>query len=50
MHAICNVSIAVAKIDDEVYVFNIIKIYSYLSFVFFIVPKKVELMKVSKVT
>ena len=39
----------VAKIDDEVYVLSIIKIYSYFSFIFSVVPKKVELLKISKV-
>ena len=39
----------VAKIDDEVYVLSIIRIYSYFSFVFFVMPKKVELLKISTV-
>ena len=39
----------VAKTDDEIYVLRIIKIYSYFSFVFSAVPKKVELLKISKV-
>ena len=39
----------VAKIDDEVYVLSIIKIYCYFSFAFSVVPKKVELLKISKV-
>ena len=38
----------VAKTDDEVYVSNTIKMYSYFSFVFSIVPKKVQLLKISK--
>ena len=33
----------VPKIDDEVYVLSIIKIYSYFSFVFSVVSKKTEL-------
>ena len=40
----------VTKTDDEVYVLSIININSYFSFVFSIVPKKVELFKISKVT
>ena len=40
----------IATIDDEVYVLNILKIYSYFSFVFSIVSKKVELLKIPKVT
>ena len=32
----------VAKIDDEVYVLNVIRIYSYFSFVSSVAPKKVE--------
>ena len=39
----------VPKTDDEVYVLSTIKIYSYCSFVFSIVPKKVELLKIPKV-
>ena len=39
----------VAKTDDEVYVSSIIKVYSYYSFVFSILPKKVQLLKISKV-
>ena len=35
--------------DDEVYVLCIIKICSYFSFVFSVVPKKVELLKILKV-
>ena len=39
----------VAKTDDEVYVSSTIKIYSYFSFVFCTLPKKVQLLKISKV-
>ena len=39
----------VAKTDDEVYVSSTIKIYSYFSFVFCTVPKKVQLLKIPKV-
>ena len=39
----------VAKTDDEVYVSSTIKMYSYFSFVFSTVPKKVQLLKISKV-
>ena len=39
----------VAKSDDEVYILNTMKVYSYFSFVFYAVPKKVELLKISKV-
>ena len=39
----------VAQTDDEVYVSITIKMYSYLSFVFSTVLKKVQLLKVSKV-
>ena len=39
----------VVKIDDETYVLSIIKIYSYFSFLFSVVPKKVELLKILKV-
>ena len=39
----------VAKTDDEVYVSSTIKLYSYFSFVFSTVPKKVQLLKISKV-
>ena len=38
-----------AKTDDEVYVSSTIKIYSYFSFIFSAVPKKVQLLKISKV-
>ena len=37
-----------AKTDDEFYVSSTIKIYSYFSF-FSTVPKKVQLLKISKV-
>ena len=37
------------KTDDEVYVLSAIKIYSYFSSAFPTVPKKVELLKISKV-
>ena len=36
-----------AKIVDEFYI--LIKIYSYFSFAFSVVSKKVELLKISKV-
>ena len=39
----------VGKTDDEVYVSSIIKIYSYFLFVFTTVPKRVQLLKISKV-
>ena len=39
----------VKKTDDEIYVFSKIKIHSYFSLVFSTVPKKVELLKTSKV-
>ena len=39
----------VAKTDDEVYVSSTIKMYSYFTFVFSTVPKKVQLLKISKV-
>ena len=39
----------VAKTDDEIYVLSTIKIYIYFSFVFSTVPKRVELLKISKV-
>ena len=39
----------VVKIVDDIYVLIIIKIYSYFGFVFSIVPKKVDLLKISKV-
>ena len=39
----------VAKTDDEVYVSSIIIMCGYFSFVFSAVPKKVQLLKTSKV-
>ena len=39
----------VAKTDDEFYVSSAIKMYSYFSFVFSTVPKKAQLLKISKV-
>ena len=39
----------VAKTDDEIYVLSTMKIYSYFLFVFCIVLKRVELLKISKV-
>ena len=39
----------VAKIGDEIYAFSTIKMYRYFSFVSSTVPKKVELLKISKV-
>ena len=39
----------VARSDDEIYVLSTIKIYSYFSFVFSVVAKKFELLKISKV-
>ena len=41
--------IAVAKTDDEIYILSTTKIYSYISFVFSTVPKKVALLKKTKV-
>ena len=41
--------IAVAKTDDEIYILSTTKIYSYISFIFSTVPKKVELLKITKV-
>ena len=38
-----------AKTDDELYVSGTIKMYSYFSFVFSTVPKKVQLLKILKV-
>ena len=38
----------IVKTDYEVYVSSTIKMYSYFSFVFSTVPKKVQLLKVSK--
>ena len=39
----------VFKTDNEIYVLSTIKVYSYFSFAFSILPKKVELLKISKV-
>ena len=39
----------VVKTEDEICVLSNIKIYSYFSFVFSTVSKKVELLKISKV-
>ena len=41
--------IAVAKTDDEIYILSTTKIYTYISFIFSTVPKKVELLKITKV-
>ena len=38
----------VSKTDDESCVLSTIKVYSKFSFVFSVVPKKVELLKISK--
>ena len=47
---IISVRVAVvAKTDDEIYVLSTIEIYVYFSFVFSTVPKRVELLKISKV-
>ena len=43
------ISSIIAKTDDEVYVSSTIKMYSYFSFVFSTVLKKVQLLKISKV-
>lgn len=40
---------AVTKIDDEIYVLGVIKIYSHFLFVVSVVLKKVELLKILKV-
>lgn len=40
---------AVTKIDDEIYVLGVIKIYSHFLFVVPVVLKKVELLKILKV-
>ena len=40
---------AAAKTDDKIYFLSTIKIYSYLSIFFSTVPKKFELLKISKV-
>ena len=37
------------KTDDEIYVSSILKMHSYFSFFFSTVPKKVQLLKISKV-
>ena len=48
--AIASIGVdVVAKTDDEIYVWDIIKIYSYFSFVLSAVPKKIKLLKISKV-
>ena len=39
----------VSKTANEFYVSSTINIYSYFSFTFSVVPKKVELLKISKV-
>ena len=39
----------VAETDDEIFALSTIKIYSYFSFDFSAMPKKVELLKISKV-
>ena len=39
----------VAKTDDEFYISSTIKVYSYFLFVFSTVPKRVQLLKISKV-
>ena len=39
----------VAKTDDEIYVLNTMKMYSYFSFGFSAVPKKIQFLKISKV-
>lgn len=41
---------AVTKIDDEIYVLGVIRIYSHFLFVVSVVLKKVELLKILKVT
>ena len=46
--AIVSIWVDVSKLDDEVYVLSIIKIYNYFLFAFSVVPKKVELLKISK--
>ena len=40
---------AFTKIDDEIYVLGVIKIYSHFLFVVSVVLKKVELLKILKV-
>ena len=39
----------VAKTDDEFYISSTIKMYSYFLFAFCTVPKRVQLLKISKV-
>ena len=39
----------VAKTNDEIYVLNTMKMYSYFSFGFSAVPKKIQFLKISKV-
>ena len=39
----------VAKTDDEFYISSTIKVYSYFLFAFSTVPKRVQLLKISKV-
>ena len=41
--------VVVAETDDEIFALSTIKIYSYFSFDFSAMPKKVELLKISKV-
>ena len=38
-----------AKTDDEIFVLSIMKIFNYFSLVYSILPKKIELLKISKV-
>ena len=40
---------AVTKIDDEIYVLGVIKIYSHFLFVVSVMLKKVELLEILKV-
>lgn len=40
---------AVTKIDDEIYVLGVIRIYGHFLFVVSVVLKKVELLKILKV-
>ena len=42
-------SIGVGVVANEIYAFSTIKMYRYFSFVSSTVPKKVELLKISKV-
>ena len=47
---ISSIRVAViAKTDDDIYVLSTIKLYSYFLFVFSTVPKKADLLKISKV-